>query len=90
MISYAANNYLWISCSNSSAQESCWGSFAVRPDGVVAGRLVKNTDDILLSRIDTGKKFYDATKDWRKRAMQGILHSGETVRDPRSADRYSL
>ncbi len=33
----AANNYMWISCPNSSARESCWASFFVRPGGVITG-----------------------------------------------------
>jgi predicted amidohydrolase len=33
MIASASNNYVWISRPNSSAKESCWPSFFVRPDG---------------------------------------------------------
>ena len=39
----ASNNYMWISCSNSSARESCWPAFFVRPDGLVTGRLRLHT-----------------------------------------------
>jgi hypothetical protein len=38
-----SNNYMWISCSNSSARESCWPAFFVRPDGLVTGRLRLHT-----------------------------------------------
>ncbi|MBR9921564.1 MAG: carbon-nitrogen hydrolase family protein [Bacteroidetes bacterium] len=90
LISNAANNYLWISSSNSSAAESCFGSFMVRPDGVIIGKLEKNKPGVLLSEIDPQKEYYDSTKVWRERAMKGILHSGEQVEDSRSKDRKSL
>src|SRR5215212_1849382 len=56
MVAEAANNHLWISCPNSSAsstRESCWPGFFVRPDGVVAGRLRRNTAGVLVSEVDT-------------------------------------
>lgn len=90
MISYAGNNYLWISCSNTSAKESCWASFVVRPDGVIVGRLEKNQDGILITRINTEDGFYDSTRTWRDRAMKGKYFSGEKITDPRSEDRKSL
>jgi len=90
MISYAGNNYLWISGSNSSAKESCWGSLMVRPDGVVVGRLGKNKNEILVTEIDTDKNYYDSTAAWRERAMMGIYHSGEIMIDPRSENRRNL
>lgn len=87
---YAANNYMWISASNTSARESCWPSFFVRPDGVITGRLVNNRSGILLTTVDPTKKFYNASGRWRERAMKGIYHSGTRVRDPRSKSRKSL
>lgn len=90
MISYAGNNYLWISCSNSSAGESCWGSMIVRPDGVIHGRLNKNTDEILITEIDTNREYYDSSVAWRERAMNGIYHSGDMVNDQRSENRIEL
>ena len=86
----AANNYVWISCTNTSARESCWPSFFVRPDGVVTGRLRRNVSGVLLSEVDLRKKFYDSTVDWRQRAMRGVFHSGKLVRDRRSAVRTRL
>jgi predicted amidohydrolase len=81
MIAEAANNHVWISCPNSSARESCWPSFFVRPDGVVTGRLRRNTAGVLVSEVDTDEQIYDSTVDWRDRAMDGGLHSGTLVRD---------
>jgi predicted amidohydrolase len=80
----AASNHVWISCSNTSARESCWPSFFVRPDGVITGRLRLNTAGILVSTVDRKEKFYDAAQFWRARAMRGVLHSGVQVRDERS------
>lgn len=90
MRSYAANNYVWISCPNSSRRESCWPSFFVRPDGVFVGRLRRNTAGILVSTINTSKKLYDSTIAWRDRAMRGVFHSGTLVKDPRSYKRSKL
>ncbi len=86
----AASNYMWISCPNSSARESCWPSFFVRPDGVITGRLQLHTAGILLSTVDTEEPFYDSTVAWRDRAMRGIFHSGTLVQDERTDKRTQL
>jgi predicted amidohydrolase len=86
----AAASHVWISCPNTSARESCWPSFFVRPDGVITGRLRRNRAGVLLSTVDTGQKIYDSTVAWRDRAMRGVLHSGRLVRDPRSENRSEL
>jgi deaminated glutathione amidase len=90
MTAAAASNYVWISCPNSSAPQSCWPAFAVRADGVTAGRLRRNRAGVLLTRVDTSLELYDSTAAWRDRAMAGVLHSGTVVSDPRSADRMAL
>lgn len=90
MISYAANNYIWISCSNSSAKESLWASFFVRPDGITTGRLKRNVTGILMTPIDTTQKFYDSTIAWRENAMNQTFHSGTLVEDERSSQRTEL
>ncbi len=86
----AANNYMWISCPNSSARQSCWPSFFLRPDGIVTGRLRRHTAGILFSTVDTEVEFYDSTSAWRGRAMDSVYHSGQLVDDPCSADRTCL
>jgi deaminated glutathione amidase len=90
MIAEAANNHVWISCPNSSARESCWPSIFVRPDGVVTGRLRRNTAGVLVLEVDTDEEIYDSAAAWRDRAMDGILHSGTLVRDGRSEERPRL
>jgi len=86
----AASSHVWISCTNTSARESCWPSFFVRPDGVITGSLRRNTAGILLSTVDTNARLYDSTFAWRDRAMRGVFHSGEIVKDPRSDQRRRL
>ncbi len=86
----AASSHVWISCSNTSARHSCWPAFFVRADGIVTGRLRRNTTGVLVSTVDTREPLYDSTKAWRARAMRGVLHSGKTVSDPRSENRTEL
>ncbi len=90
MTAAAASSHVWISCPNSSRRESCWPAFAVRADGVTAGRLRRNRSGILLTTVDTELPLYDSTAAWRDRALAGQLHSGRLSKDPRSADRRSL
>ena len=90
MQTYAANNYIWISANNSSRPASSWPSFFVRPDGIITGRLTNNRPGVLISKIDTAAKIYDASQHWRNRALRGIYHSGKLLRDPRSDCRTSL
>ncbi len=69
----AANNYLWISGSNTCLRESCFAAFLVRPDGKISGKLSRNSSGVLISKIDLGKSFGDPSghlrdhiKDWIK------------------------
>lgn len=55
----AANNYLWISGSNTCKKESCFPAFVVRPDGKVSGKLARNRSGVLISKIDLGESFID-------------------------------
>lgn len=87
MQAYAANNFMWISVNNTSARYSQWPGFFVRPDGHISGRLRNNVSGILISTVDTKIKLYDASEDWRDRALKGIYHSGKLVQDKRSACR---
>ena len=90
MQAYAANNYMWISANNSSRPASCWPSFFVQPDGVITGKLVNNKPGMLISKVDTAQKLYDASEHWRHRAIRGLYHSGTLVRDARSNRRKTL
>lgn len=90
MIASAASSQVWISCPNSAAKKSCFGSFFVRADGVITGQLERHETNILISVVDTAQKLYDSTKHWRNRALAGILHSGTRVNDERSVVRDKL
>jgi deaminated glutathione amidase len=90
MHSRAADNYMWISCSNTSKRESSWPSFVVRPDGVLVGRLRRNIPGVLITKIDPSVEYYNSTAPWRDRAMTGQLHSGTLVKDKRSENRQEL
>lgn len=90
MIAAASNNNMWISCPNSSAPKSCWPAFFVRPDGVITGALEPETEGLLMSEVDLAAQIYDSTVAWRDRAIDGVLHSGKSVDDPRSKDRMAI
>jgi len=82
----AATNYFYMSLTNSSAPES-WPCYFITPDGLIRNKLEKNVAGILVSDIDTGEKYYDASKAYRPDAMSGKLNSGETVSDTLSLNR---
>ncbi len=90
MIAASSANYMWISCSNTSARHSCWPSFMVRPDGVITGRLKRDISGVLITTINFGKKYYDSTTAWRTRAINGIFHSGKIIKDSRSSNRHEF
>ena len=85
----AATNYFYISLTNSSAAES-WPCHFITPDGLIQNKLTPNTPGILISKIDISQKFYDASKPYRKNAINGILNSGKTVEDPHSTNRIEI
>lgn len=82
----AAENHFWISANNSTARPSRWASFAVRPDGLITGRLRRHVPGVLLTDMRLDLHLFDAPGPWREAAMNGRLHSGELVDDPRSRD----
>jgi predicted amidohydrolase len=82
----AATNYFFMSLTNSSAPES-WPCYFITPDGLVQNKLAMNVPGVLISDIDTGRKYYDASRAFRQDAMSGKLNSGETVSDPLSQDK---
>lgn len=85
----AASNYFYMSLTNSSAAES-WPCYFITPDGLLRNKLTENVPGVLISEIDLSRNFYDASKAHRSDAMSGKLNSGQSVNDPRSADRKSL
>ena len=63
----AANNHLWISGSNTSRRESSFPAFMVRPDGRILHKLARNRAGVLISSIDTTKKYSDPSAHNRDR-----------------------
>jgi len=86
---YAGVNGMFISLNNSSAPHS-WESRFITPDGLIARGLVLDQPGVMVNVVDPAKKYYDASAAFRREALDGKLHSGETVSDPRSRDRRSL
>ena len=86
----AAENYFWISANNSTTRPSRWASFAVRPDGQIVGQLKLHRPSVLITDMKIGKHYFDAAGPWRATTMNGQLHSGKLVSDPRSKDTTCL
>ena len=80
MVAAAASSHFWISCSNTATRHSCFASFVVRPDGVVCAKARRHVPTVLLTQILPLEYFYDSTKAWRERAMDGVFHSGTLCR----------
>ena len=87
---HAGINYFWISANNSSGYYSRWPSILIRPDGSIARSLKQNRAGMMVETIDTTRRLYDASRDFRERAMRGVLHSGKLVNDSRQSTRKSL
>ncbi len=85
----AATNYFYLSITNSSAAES-WPCHFITPDGLIQNKLEANVPGILISTVDLAHKFYDASKEFRENAINGILNSGTTVNDPHSINRTEI
>ena len=86
----AAENHFWVSANNSTTRPSRWASFAVRPDGAIVGRLKLHRPGVLVTEMALDPSFFDAPGPWREAAMNGQLHSGSLVDDPRSRDATCL
>jgi predicted amidohydrolase len=82
----AAENHFWVSSNNSTTRPSRWGSFAVRPDGQIVGKLPLHKPGVLITDMLLDPSLFDAPGPWREAVMNGQLHSGCPVEDPRSAD----
>lgn len=91
MMCRAAENHFWVSANNSTTRPSKWGSFTVRPDGAVVGRLPVHKPGVLITEMNRDKTLLDAPGPWpQESAMGGRLHSGQLVDHPRSRDVTSL
>jgi len=86
---HAATNYFYMSLTNSSSAES-WPCHFITPDGLIQNRLPFNEPGILISDVDTSRKYYDASGEFRQDAMNGKLNSGTTVKDSLSLNRKKV
>ena len=84
----AASNDMWISANNSSARYQSWTSFLARPDGEVVAALRRHRAGVMVNAVDI--RAANRKKWFRDNAVNGILHSGRLVKDPRSRNRTSL
>jgi predicted amidohydrolase len=66
----AANNYLWISTSNTSTPEQTFPSALIRPDGRVHSMCNRNTTELIISEIDFAKEYIDPSRYGRLRIKE--------------------
>jgi predicted amidohydrolase len=66
----AANNKLWISASNTSKKQQGFPAFVCRPDGVIQGKLKRNTSGILITEIDFEKEYMDLSSHLRDEVIK--------------------
>jgi len=66
---YAANNYLWVSGSNTSKKESCFPGFIVQPNGMILNKGHRNRQEVRITEIDFDQQFDDPSFYGRKRFL---------------------
>jgi predicted amidohydrolase len=82
----AATNYFYMSLTNSSAASS-WPCHFITPDGLIQQKLPADQPGVLISEIHATERFYDASRHYRSRALDGKLSSEEAPADPRYSTR---
>lgn len=85
----AATNHFYMSLTNSSSPHS-WPCHFITPDGLVGGTIEVDRPGILISDVLLSDKFYDASRHFRDRAMEGKLSSTDAPEDPRYLNRKAL
>ncbi len=83
-------NAFWMSANNSSARYSAYPSVFIAPDGIIEGQLPMNRPGLMINEVDTSREFYDLATEVRQAAMDGQMHAGRLVDDPRSRSRKTL
>ena len=84
---HAVCNHLWICGANTSRRFSCFGGFAVRPDGTFLARQPRHRPGVLVHTIDTALHVEDMSVHARARIMRGLDRFVSSVSDRRSTDR---
>jgi predicted amidohydrolase len=85
----AATNHFYMSLTNSSSPSS-WPCHFITPDGLVGGSVEADKPGILLSDVFLSDKYYDASKDFREKALKGNLSSEKSPETTRYKTRNSL
>ncbi|MFH0758752.1 MAG: carbon-nitrogen hydrolase family protein [Bacteroidota bacterium] len=85
----AATNHFYMSLSNSSAPGS-WPCHFITPDGLIESKLDRDEPGILLSEVDLSQSYYDASREFRERAMDGKLSSEEAPDHLRYLNRQGM
>jgi deaminated glutathione amidase len=83
---YASMNGMFVSYTNTSRRWA-WPACFVVPDGQLAATLPRDEAGIMVNEVDIHRKYDDASGPFRRGAIEGQLHSGRCVDDPRSTDR---
>jgi predicted amidohydrolase len=87
----AAENYFWVSMSNSSGYYSPYPSCIIAPDGKIVKQLKQNRAGIMVNTIDLSREFYDPMADFRTLAIKGKLNNApKTIKNQRSRNTKSL
>ena len=84
----AATNHFYMSITNSSAKHT-WPAHFITPDGLIESKLPLDKPGVLISHVDSAKRYYDASEPFRVDAIKGKLNSGTTVDRKYSKDRTS-
>lgn len=85
----AATNHFYMSLTNSSAPSS-WPCHFITPDGLIEDKLVTDEPGILVSEVDLSQSYYDASRDYRQRAMDGKLSSEDAPDHPAYVKRKGM
>lgn len=87
--SYGAVYDVWISASNTSRQESCWGAFWVTPDGRIQESMPRNESGFILNTVDTDTSFYRSPA-WNEESSSELYNNPYVRNSQRSKNRTEL
>ncbi len=85
----AATNHIYMSLTNSSTPSS-WPCHFITPDGLISDKLPPDQPGILFSEADLSEDYYDASRHFRERVLDGKNCSEDPPDHPRYLDRKSL
>jgi predicted amidohydrolase len=87
----AANNYFWVSMSNSCGWFCPYSSCFIQPDGEIIGQMEDHKEGLIINCVDTSQTFYDPSAPFRNLAIGGSFTNGPgELADPRSQNRHEL